>query len=373
MYFPKLFFRILIISLLCFFCNTIVFAETILEVNFDSLPDWQSAEKLTGENSATVSWDLNIPEPFSDYRSTRGQLAILGEHTFQINSKNYRGISGKGLSCFYEAANNHVGGGLGIWLGETGYDELYLNFWMKLSDNFRFATIGGLGGTIFKLFRIMSNIDNPALKPNAAEPMNMYTTPWNRRPEWDENTSPLNSSGEGGKQGYVILRWEQIMGEMAMDKVAYNPEGRAGSLDDIHSPFDNNTRIMMKDYHLKFIQSGGLPTSSSAPSDWVGNNQWVFYEIHVKHNDIGINNALVELFLNGKKVAQKSGFKLRNTIQTKFNYIIIPDNMYNMVYANSTPPPPPAGEQLFVIDDITITTKRQGGPSKTIFLSPPSF
>ncbi|HFC36239.1 MAG TPA: fibronectin type III domain-containing protein, partial [Candidatus Moranbacteria bacterium] len=70
----------------------------IWETDFDNIPDWQSAEKLTGKDNATISWDLNIPAPFSDYRSTRGQLAILGEHTFQINSKNYRGISGKGLS-----------------------------------------------------------------------------------------------------------------------------------------------------------------------------------------------------------------------------------------------------------------------------------
>ncbi len=329
----------------------------IFEDNFDSMIDWQSQEKLTGEDSATVAWDLNIPAPFSDYRSSRGQLSSLGEHTFQINNKNFRGSNGKGLSCFYEAANNHVGGGLGIWLGETGYDELYLSFWMKLEDDFRFATIGGLGGTIFKLFRIMSNIDNPALKPNAAEPMNMYQTPWNRKPEWDDNTTPLNSSGEGGKQGYVILRWEQIIEQMAMDKLAYNPEGRAGSLADIHEAFDDGTRIMMKDYHLKFISSGGLATSSYAPADWVGNGQWVHYEIHVKHNDIGVDNALVELFLNGTKVATKSNFRLRNTLETKFNYIILPDNVYNMVYANTTPPAPPGGEQLFVIDDVVVSTE----------------
>ena len=371
--------QITIIVLSTIFIGELCHASVIWQTSFDSLPDWESQEKIsTSTSDGTISWDLSVPRPFSDYRSARGQLSALGEHTFQINSKNRFDQTGKGLSCYYESANNHVGGGLGIWLGETGYDELYVSWRMMMQDNWRFATVGGLGGTIFKLFRIMSNIDNPALKPNAAEPMNMYPTPWNRKPDWDLNTSPLNAQGEGGKQGYVILRWEQVMGKMIADKIAYNPEGRAGSLNDIYKAFDNSVRVNWADYHGRWIENGGLPTSASAPGDWVGNGQWVHYEVRVKHNTVGQSDGLFEFFLNGKKVAQVSGMVTRNTLKTKFNYIIIPDNIHNLIYANTTPPPPPAGEQLFAIDDITVATSYIGMPMpgksiNTIFLYAPEF
>lgn len=354
-------------------------AGILWQATFDSLPDWESQEQITTSTvDGTISWDLTVPEPFSDYRSARGSLSTLGEHTFQINSKHRYGQIGKGLSCFYESANTHIGGGLGIWLGETGYDELYVGWWMLMQDNWRFATVGGLGGTIFKLFRVMSNIDNPDLKPKAAEPMNMYPTPWNRKPEWDLNTNPLNAQGEGGKQGYVILRWEQVMGEIVADKVAYNPEGRAGSLNDIYKNFDNSARVYWRDFHGRKIETGALPTASYAPADWVGNGKWVRYEIHVKHNTVGQDNGLFEFFLDGKKVGQVSGLHTRNTEKTKFNYIIIPDNIHNLIYANTTPPPPPEGEQAFAIDNIVVSTSYIGMPAsgestKQFYLNTPVF
>lgn len=348
------------------FMSCPVHSGVLWETNFDDLPNWSSAEtasitiaSLSPESAAIYGITGGL---FDGYRSARGQLDVNGRQTYQITSDHAYGGTGKALDCWYEAAQLQVGGGLGIHLGADGYDEVYLRWRMRFDDDYRHATVGGLGGTIDKLFRIMSNVDSNqwAVK---TDPMDMQRTP-STRPDWLDNCDPFNSYGECGKQGYVILRWEQIGGQMAADKIAYNPEGRAGSLNDIYYDFDNSIQINFNDYHASYSNTNPLTTSSHYPDyDYVGNGNWVTYEVHARHNTVGQSDGLFELWLNGTKVAQVSGMLTRASENTKFNYIILPDNHANKIYGLAYYPElvvealsTPHAEQLFTIDEIVVST-----------------
>ena len=342
-------------------------AGVVWETNFDNYPDWESGETLTGTLPGTIydktdegkSIKTVTGGDFDCYRSSRGVLSDNnGKKTYQIVGDHAYGGTGKALDCWYESSTSQVGGGFGIHLGATGYDEIYLRWRMKFDDDWRNGTASGLA-EILKLYRLMSNVDS-AWDTGGTDPMNMYQSP-STRPDWLDNCYPdLNSSDECGKQGYVILRWQQTVGFVNFDKIAYNPEGRAGSVSDLTLWFDGEA-VDWRVYHAKEITSNILPTASTYPTnDWVGNGEWHTYETRTKHNTPGSADGVFELWMDGVKVGQVSNMETRTSENTKFNYVIIPDNFHNVVYPEQVASTEPHAEQLFVVDDIVISTEYVG-------------
>ena len=354
-----MFLKIAVYIILSFTISAISSAEVIFRCNFDEIPDWQSGETLTGTSPGSILWStqrkiaLQAPMEWSDYRSARGQLTSIGEKTFQINKKNNnQGSQGKALTVTMEMANNWVGGHLGKWLNLPGYDELYIRWYRKFESGWQYRTKHG--GVIHKLLRILSCVDDPHGQISR-NPQSMLKTPANRD-DWLNNCNPKNSDNMCGKQAYIIVRETNLAGDAGMDGISYSPEGKAGSVSDLSAKFDGRKRIYWKDYHGTWLD-GKFPGSLYKGGDWVGNGDWVCYEVHVKMNDIGKKNFLFELFINGKKVSQVSNITLRKSIRSKFNYIMLPDNMLNQIYLDEgDPPSPPEGEQTFAIDDVVIST-----------------
>jgi len=350
----------------------------IQAVNFDTLPDWQSAETITGTQPGTINWgapqSFQTPLPFTDYRASRGQLENKLKQVFTISNATSLRPGGKALQCNYELGNFFVGGHLGLFLGLEGYDELYVRYWIKYEDGWKFRTASP-NSAVQKWFRLMSSIDDPR-DPKSANPTDMYAVP-NQRPDWKHNCSVANGGTGGspsgnfdpevglymcGKQAYMMFSSANIVGTFGLDRMAYNPEGHTGSVSDPTQLLDSSTRLYWKDNHGKLVvgASGDFPWASTnaAGTDWQGNGEWVLYEIHAKMNTPGSNNFLAEIFIDGNKVAQVSDLELRKLGKTKFNYVMIPDNMTNAVYFESPgeQKPYPDGVGTFSIADIVVYT-----------------
>lgn len=315
----------------------------LFQQDFNSLSDWQSEEQLVESDGWTdISWAmtrekaLNIPagSGFSDYRAAKGLLEAIGAKTFEVQGDVKRGVSGKSLEINEEVHDNWSGGAFAIYLGETGYDEIYLRFYMMYENGFKFRTASD--SAIQKFIRVFSCIDDPRDAGTTVNPQDMYKTPSTRVTDWDdpENTVPLNSEGQGGKQGVIIASMQNMTGVMGFDGIFANIEGMPGDLADTKYHFDGLARINWKDYHG--TANAGTYSWSYFNPDYIGNGEWVCWEFQFKMNDLGSSNGIVAIWINGTKVAEVTNIPIRKTASTKFNYILLPDNLYNNVYKGIT-------------------------------------
>lgn len=414
----------------------------IFETNFDNTPDWNSAESQRGGNPGDIT-DLSAqgkqpPLGFSNYRSLGGLLSSLGKPLFQVVNTYKRGLIGKSLLGNYEVINNVSGGGIGKWLGQTGYDELYIRFYRMFENGYKYGTKAPTT-VITKLFRIMSNVDDPQTTTAQYDPMDMQQLV-STRPEWNDynydqpwggyaiikpadgkninnhsltlaadisstatslsvaddltnidnppgtlkignelisygainrttktfsglvrgkggtiaqaavagsaviqNQWGFNNSNNGGKQAYVILQDVHSGTDVNWTEIALNPEGHRGSIGDPVLPFAtiSNNNLWRNWYgKLVFGNPGDFPWSvgDSLGQDYQGNGEWVMNEIHIKMNDIGQANGVFEYWLKKETdnaptlIGGLYNLEIRKNILTKFNYLILPDNMQNSVY-----------------------------------------
>jgi len=476
--------NILIAVWVLLFCCTVAHAEVLWECNFDTkcgpvsspslnLADWHSAESLGG--SGDIGYDgyngtgCDIDSAFSCYESSKGQLSSLGAYNYSIDSANPRNVGGKSLACTYEMANNWSGGRLLINLGDTGYEELYVRWYLMFQTGYKVRSASD--GLNHKLIRILSNLDNPrsqSTDKTLHDPFDMHKTP-SFRTDWDDitysqpwgmwtsyysssrglvgnlnftltnnvstsdtsitvnedisatngigtiilGTAPnqeyiryearnigtktfynlvrnLNgdlqtgttgdtittngwglgtttSGGAGGHQAYIIPHLTNITGGIGIGDFNWNPEGHPGTTSDPTWVYDsdlNNGRIYFKNIWGSVVTGDTYPWSSDTSTDYQGNGEWHCIEVHVKMNDIvdgtPSNNFIYEIYIDGTKQLKSTGTAFRKNSTTKFNTIMIPDNMYNQIFKNETIPDPPDSEQYFSIDDIVVSTSYIG-------------
>jgi len=127
-------------------------AQVLVNNSFDTAPDWQSAESYSPANYATwpATWVNNPggptqppPQGFSSYRSAIPARA--GDpHTFVLSAEGARNSGGKGITYNIESSSYGTwsGGGLDMYLGNTGYKEIFLRLYLKYDPNtFHWGTI----------------------------------------------------------------------------------------------------------------------------------------------------------------------------------------------------------------------------------------
>ena len=170
-----------ILSLWFIFLCSNAYAAVLFEDNFDSSPDWQSNQTTSkdngGEDIAVVDdpsdgciGDRCPPSGWYGYYVAASYWADRGEDTYLLSSEGAYGGTGKGLTYNHESVGTWAGGRLFIWLGETGYDELYARMRIKYEVGWEWNN--GAGNAQQKWMRISSFWGDALGAP--AEPWNQY-------------------------------------------------------------------------------------------------------------------------------------------------------------------------------------------------------
>ncbi|AKM78036.1 MAG: Fibronectin type III domain protein [Candidatus Wolfebacteria bacterium GW2011_GWE1_48_7] len=145
-------------------------AAIIFEDNFNDSPDWQSAESNPGDNVDwfSSSWIRNPsgpPEPpMQNWTSYRTEIPLGNSvKRYILSEEGKRGISGKGVTYNVESSGTWSGGGLDLYLGNTGYQEIFVRFYLRYDPATWVWALRetGLNGEKQKLIRISRLKDEP--------------------------------------------------------------------------------------------------------------------------------------------------------------------------------------------------------------------
>ncbi|MBK1849811.1 hypothetical protein FE845_00520 [Marinobacter sp. 1-4A] len=138
-------------------------AEVIFEENFDDQPDWTSAmhSSSTVQRAAT---DI-IPTGWYSIRQDPKWAPSTGHpdrhETIEIlasNADKARGGTGKSFVSYRDSFDQNY------WPSESmllkyfpvGFDQIYVEFWIRFDPNWTRSLAGGLTGSVSKMFRISS-------------------------------------------------------------------------------------------------------------------------------------------------------------------------------------------------------------------------
>ena len=164
--------RLLLPLVALFVAATMVHGAVLFEDNFDSSPDWQSNQTVSktvggtdiavvddpsdgcSDNNPDVMGSYCPPKGWHGYYAAASHWSDRGEDTYVLSSEGAYGGSGKGMTLNHESWGYWSGGRLLIWLGESGYEELYVRMRVKYDDGWSWSD--GTGHSMQKLTRISS-------------------------------------------------------------------------------------------------------------------------------------------------------------------------------------------------------------------------
>lgn len=162
--------KVIVLILVVSYCfSSSAFSEVIFQDNFDSQADWQPGpgvddESPGGAGAECSSGDCSasVPTGWSYYRSDGWWWVPSYQDTIRVNSDNHMGASGKAYTQWNESNMGASGDGWGAdgvlsKYFTTDYQELYIQFWMKLKTPFiwRKDTIFEAGREdALKIFRV---------------------------------------------------------------------------------------------------------------------------------------------------------------------------------------------------------------------------
>lgn len=271
-------------------------AEIIFEDSFDASPDWESHESTPGNNVNwfSSSWIYNPsgpPEPpMQNWTSYRTEIPLSNTvKRYVLNEEGKRGASGKGITYNVESKGTWSGGGLDLYLGNIGYQEIFVRFYLRYDP----ATWvwawrdTGFNGEKQKLIRISRLKDepttqtswNPQLFGTLAEGGHQMPVLY---PDAKENNGVgYNTPSVNGKYGLYLEYTKR-----------YDPEYGT------ESPFEIRTFPMPSLGLKNFVP----PTSGTDASIdyYKTDGDWHSYEFRVKMNSApGVADGEWEAWIDG--------------------------------------------------------------------------
>ena len=160
----------IIIVLVILFVASIAGGEVLFHDNFDSQADWSPTQPLSGfvdsgdDPSVGPGYSYTGPTGYGFWWMDRTYFTTPLNNTMNINSTQYMGASGK--SFVYWSESN---GGGSLWgsdallivtLDEAGYDELYVEYYIKFQSDWLWDTDEDV---IQKFFRIQHWTGNASI------------------------------------------------------------------------------------------------------------------------------------------------------------------------------------------------------------------
>ncbi len=150
-------------------------AAIIFEDNFNDSPDWQSAESYPSTNAGWPNTWKDKPggpsqPPPQNWTAYSAAIPRWDRGpTWKLDAGGARN-SGKGITFAVEAVHTWAGGGLDLYLGNAGYQELYMRGYYKYDPvTFHWPTINNEGinnGNYHKIARISRYQLEPSLVNN---------------------------------------------------------------------------------------------------------------------------------------------------------------------------------------------------------------
>lgn len=338
----KYFLTPLLLNTLFLFNTSPAFSEIIFQDNFDNSPDWSSQQTI--KKSQPGGYDIAFPMTRADKCTThcppRGWSSYRTassaweddrrKDTYILDSAGARGNSGKGISYNVEVTGgiHWVGGSLDVWLGEKGYNELYIRYYLRYSSNWKWTNPAANQHCQQKLIRISTfNDDIWASKYNPQE------------------------------YGSGSVNWPVLIPDYYYN-ASYPP-----------------TYILQS---LRFAPDYSTGDANISDSEWPDDGDWHCYEFHVKTNSApGVADGVWGFYLDGtlRQEATNVVWKKAGSNTThNWNWLMFLDNAIN-----ASAPITDHVEMTYYMDDVVVSTEYIGlAPddpltSIQIYLAPPSF
>ncbi len=304
--------------------------EILFEDNFDSSPEWQS--KQTVHKSIPGGFDIGWSYTRSDkcttycppkgWTSYRAPSSLFTDHpgkdTYIINKDGARGGAGQGLTYNIESVGTPgetwgewTGGSLDVWLGEKGYKEIYVRYFVRFSDTWKWTRNDKTAHCLWKMGRISTFNDNI----------------------WTSSTSPHVYFSSG--LNYPLGSTEAYYNAGTDKKIFVTAIRKAPDYDASEGP----------DNHI----------STNIPE----NGEWHCYEFYRKMNSApGIADGGYAFWIDGVEQVRRNDVmwkKVGSNTTHNWNWIMLFDNINNSAYTLAD-----HMELTLYIDDIVISTKYIG-------------
>jgi len=354
-------------------------AEVIFEENFDDQPDWHSAMHSTdGTQRATTHI---IPEGWYSIRQDPTWAPSEGHpdrhesiEILESNSDKARGGKGKSMVSWRDSHDP----GWNRWNSESmmlkyfpeGYDELYVEFWIRFSDEWTRTHVSGLPSATSKLFRISS---------------------------WSGVPSEYSAFG-GGNLGPIAL-WDYTVNSYGVRNAislrggphGENYDFKSGSIEGVPRALVGSGDLNMNfTQDLKGMGVGGkdptiidqltlrpldLTSSSTVQHDQIfgeGPN-WTKLAFYVKMNSRpDANDGVFRQWLNDKQIFNLETIPWVRSVdgrevQAKWNLVAIGGNDFFQIYENEM-----RYEEWYAIDDLVVRSDVPDYLENTDALAPPS-
>lgn len=301
-------------------------AEVIFQDNFDNSPDWQSNQTISksqpsGEDISWVHTRMDKCSTFCGPKNWTGYRAASSlwsddrrKDTYVINAQGARGGTGKGITYNVEngmdVGAGWTGGGLNLWLGEQGYNDLYIRMFIKYPPEWIWT--GSPHSPLQKIMRI-----------------SVYN---------EELFSSTRNPGEFGSAGYNY--------PVFYPDWTYNSVWGYGYL-------VNSTRLA-PDYDYSDDNNRAEFGYPRLPED----NQWHCYEFHVKMNSqFGVADGIADVYLDDELKASRHNivWKKAGSNNVGWNWLFFLDNVYIGAYPASS-----HYESPLYMDDVVVSTSYIG-------------
>ncbi len=300
-------------------------AEIIFEDNFDNSPDWQSNQTVNKSQSGgyDISWTqtrsdicttLCPPQGWTSYRAASSQWTDdRRKDTYILNSEGARGGTGKGITYNVEVSGDYgvwSGGSLDLWLGEEGYEELYIRYYLKYDINWNWTNQDNTQHCQQKLIRISTFNDD------------IWTTTYNPQ-----------------QYGSASVNWPTLYPDWYYN-ASYPPA--------------KMTMAVRKapDYSVD-------ETETVSGAVWPTDDNWHSYEFYVKMNSFpGVADGIWKVWIDGNLKGERTNveWKMAGSNTThNWNWLMFLDNVTNASATLDS-----HTEMSLYMDDVVISTSYIG-------------
>jgi chitinase len=297
-------------------------AAVLFEDNFDSHQDWSPTQP--NNNGSSISCTVGdqgciIPTGYAGWRIQASSYIDHGQNTMSINSTNKRGVSGKGFTFWSEVVNSDWAsdGLLDIELDSSGYNEIYVRFYIKFQSGWEWATTE----SPLQKFLHISHY-------NSSDPTSRYDffDLSQNKPRSIIDLAKYNS----GTADIAISVLQSRYGTASTEAIDYFGTGNYGGTGD------------------DFWDEG-----------MIGDGEWHCWESYFKMNSAdGVADGISRSWVDGVLIHESTNIAWvtgDDPANRRWNYVWIGGNSYNPydIVANSP-------EQWYAIDDIVISTTYVG-------------
>ncbi|CAH2031402.1 glycosyltransferase [Trichlorobacter ammonificans] len=313
--------RSLLLLLLILGSGPLCFGEILFEENFDAQPDWNVTNSYTAECAGACA---TAPPNWSNYRTVPG-TAALANPTGSIRRlpgslPDHGGGTGKAYIVYNQsvAGVNWPGDATLVKVLPRDYPELYIRFWIRTQDNWQ--TVPNAQSKIFRAYH------------------------------WDRTGNLFQFFSTGTVNPAYIWDWSTNSANSATYMNAYRCD-----------PQETNyycTAPGVPSYQLNdYYQRWGNGPAGNVYAD----GRWHRYDVHLKMNDIGSNNGILEWWWDGVLIESRRDVQWKGATGSDpvigWNTIAIGGNSNN-TFSGAVP-----ADQWYAIDDLVVSSTPLVTPS----------